>query len=228
MDKDKEEEFNERILSALMRQVKSSDSKFAELEKNLSVKEAELQYLVKLYDEKISSLTLELEEEKKTAKKLEEQMKEVAGKLNAKDSEISDITSKLNDLKSAFSQKTNHTGDLKNQIEITHSEVADLHNIISRQDFKIQEMNEALQKKDDNLARQLSRIEAIELELKTFKKHEILAEDTSGGERLKCIQCGAAGKDIKLVEDKTKVLSYVGNMPMYAKIRVCKKCGFQF
>jgi chromosome segregation ATPase len=228
MDKDKDEEFNERILGALMRQVKNSDSKFAELEKNLSVKEAELQYLVKLYDEKISSLTSELEVEKQTAKELGAQMSEVASKLNVKDDEISDITSKINELQIAFSSKDDNTGHLKSEIENTHSEVADLHNFISRQEAKIQEMNNALQKKDEILARQLSRIEAIELELKTFKSHEILAEDTSGGERVKCAKCGAAGKDIKLVENKTKVLSYVGNMPMYAKIRVCKKCGYEF
>jgi DNA repair exonuclease SbcCD ATPase subunit len=190
MEKDKDDEFNERILTALMKQVKNSDSKFAELEKNLSVKEAELQYLVKLYDEKISSLTDELEDEKKRASKLEEQMNNVTVRFSAKDDEIIDT--------------------------------------ISQQDKKIQELSKELKKKVETLARQTSRIEAIELELKTFKSHELFASDTSGGERLKCSECGAAGKDIKLVEDKTKVLSYVGNMPMYAKIKVCKKCGHEF
>jgi len=190
MEKDKDEEFNERILAALMKQVKNSDSKFAEIEKNLNVKEAELQYLVKLYDEKISSLTNELEDEKKRANKLEEKMSQTTFKLSAKDDEIIDT--------------------------------------ISQQEEKIQKLNEELQKKDEILARQISRIEAIELELKTFKSHEVFGSDTSGGEKLSCIKCGAAGKDIKIVEDKKKVLSYVGNMPMYAKIKVCKKCGYQF
>lgn len=190
MDKDKDEEFNERILTALIKQVKTSDSKFAEFEKDLMVKEAELQYLVKLYDEKISLLTSELEDEKKSSSNLEEQMNQVTDRFSAKDDEII--------------------------------------NTISQQEVKIQKMNEELLKKDEILARQLSRIEAIELELKTFKSHEIFASDTSGGERLKCPKCGAAGKDIKLVEDKTRPLSYVGNMPMYAKIKVCKKCRHKF
>ncbi|MFX1339697.1 MAG: hypothetical protein ACFFDK_13885 [Promethearchaeota archaeon] len=190
MEKDKDEEFNERILMALMKQVKNSDSKFAELEKDLNVKEAELQYLVKLYDERISSLTNELEDEKKRAKKLEEQINQSTSNLSAKDDEIIGT--------------------------------------ILQQDAKIQEMNEKLIKKDEILAIQLSRIEAIELELRTFKSHEVFGTDMSGGERLKCPKCNAVGKDIKFVEDKTKVLSYVGNMPMYAKINVCKKCGHQF
>ena len=190
MDKDKDEEFNEKILSALIKPVKNSDSKFAELEKNLIVKEAELQYLVKLYDEKISSLTNEIEDEKKRAGKLEEQMNKTTVRLSAKDDEIIDN--------------------------------------ISQQEVKIQGLNEELLKKDEILARQLSRIEAIELELRTFKSHEVFGSDTSGGDRVKCPKCAAVGNDIKLVEDKTKVLSYVGNMPMYAKIKVCKKCGYQF
>jgi len=190
MDKDKDEEFNERILTALMKQAKTSDSKFAEFEKDLMVKEAELQYLVKLYDEKISLLTSELEDEKKRSSNLEEQMNQVTDRFSTKDDEII--------------------------------------NNISQQEVKIQKMNEELLKRDEILARQTSRIEAIELELKTFKSHEIFASDTSGGERLKCPKCGAAGKDIKLVEDKTRPLSYVGNMPMYAKIKVCKKCRHKF
>jgi len=40
--------------------------------------------------------------------------------------------------------------------------------------------------------------------------------------------CGSVGGDIKTVEDKTKVLSYVGHIPMYAKKHVCKKCGYEF
>ena len=46
--------------------------------------------------------------------------------------------------------------------------------------------------------------------------------------RIKCLNCGAVGKDVKIEEDKTKVLSYMGNIPMYAKKHVCKKCGYEF
>ncbi|MFW9827188.1 MAG: hypothetical protein ACFFEY_06355 [Candidatus Thorarchaeota archaeon] len=47
-------------------------------------------------------------------------------------------------------------------------------------------------------------------------------------ERLVCPNCGARGKDLKVEEDKTKILSYIGHAPMYAKINVCKRCGYKF
>ena len=66
------------------------------------------------------------------------------------------------------------------------------------------------------------------MELKEYKGSEAIDGDSSASDRLKCYKCGSVGKDIKVVEDKSKALSYVGNMPMYAKYHVCKKCGYQF
>ena len=47
-----------------------------------------------------------------------------------------------------------------------------------------------------------------------------------GEERVTCPMCGAI--DVKQVEDKTKVLSYVGHIPIYAKKNQCRKCGYEF
>ena len=47
-------------------------------------------------------------------------------------------------------------------------------------------------------------------------------------ERLICPSCGARGRDLKVEEDKSKVLGYVGHSPLYSKINVCKKCGYKF
>ncbi|MBY8992842.1 MAG: hypothetical protein KGD58_19015, partial [Candidatus Lokiarchaeota archaeon] len=71
-------------------------------------------------------------------------------------------------------------------------------------------------------------IKEIEAELNELKPPEILNNDPTSGDRLICAKCGAAGKDIKTIEDKSKPLSYMGNIPMYAKYKVCKKCGNQF
>lgn len=38
-----------------------------------------------------------------------------------------------------------------------------------------------------------------------------------GKERLTCPKCGAVGHNVKSVHDKSKVLSYMGNKPMYGK-----------
>lgn len=44
-----------------------------------------------------------------------------------------------------------------------------------------------------------------------------------------CPWCGATGRNIKKVNDKSKILRYVSynmvSMPIYANRYVCKKCG---
>jgi len=44
-----------------------------------------------------------------------------------------------------------------------------------------------------------------------------------------CPMCGANGKkSFKIVEDKSKILSYISIVPMYAKKYICKFCGYEF
>ena len=50
--------------------------------------------------------------------------------------------------------------------------------------------------------------------------------DYSMDSRIICPMCSAT--NIKDMEDKTKVLSYVGHVPIYAKKHVCRKCGYEF
>lgn len=98
MDEDLEFEFNDKVMKALMKKVQDSNTKCAILEKDLGVKEAELQYLAKLYDEVTSSLTQELENEKKKTKIFEEELNEIKANLSKKTEELSDLNSKLNQL----------------------------------------------------------------------------------------------------------------------------------
>ncbi len=47
--------------------------------------------------------------------------------------------------------------------------------------------------------------------------------------RKTCPMCGATGKDLKEMEDYGKPLYHFGNYKkMYAKINVCKKCGYRW
>ena len=71
-------------------------------------------------------------------------------------------------------------------------------------------------------------MEEAEADLKVLKPPDIGAGGFASEERITCPMCGAVGHNIKVVEDKSKVLSYVGHIPMYAKKRVCKKCGYEF
>ncbi|MHA2473154.1 MAG: hypothetical protein ACXAES_07975, partial [Promethearchaeota archaeon] len=68
----------------------------------------------------------------------------------------------------------------------------------------------------------------VESELEEYRPPDMGAGGFASEERITCPMCGAVGHDIKTVEDKGKVLSYVGHIPMYAKKHVCKKCGYEF
>jgi chromosome segregation ATPase len=92
----------------------------------------------------------------------------------------------------------------------------------------IDELKKQLATKESIIEQQNNDLERYRSELREVKGHEIEVSDTSSSLRLKCIKCGAVGKDIKTVEDKNKPISYIGNIPMYAKINVCKKCGNEF
>ncbi|MGB5911485.1 MAG: hypothetical protein WBH31_09850, partial [Promethearchaeia archaeon] len=66
------------------------------------------------------------------------------------------------------------------------------------------------------------------LETQLAREAEMGAGGFAGDERITCPMCRAVGGNIKTVEYKSKVLSYVGHIPMYAKKHVCKKCGYEF
>ena len=59
-------------------------------------------------------------------------------------------------------------------------------------------------------------------ELEPVSPESDFASDT----RIICPMCGNI--DIKTVEDKSSVLSYVGHIPIYSKKYICKKCSYEF
>ena len=221
-------EFNEKITIALMKKVKDTNTKCAVLEKDLGVKQAELQYLAKLYDEETTSLTQELENEKKEATKYEEELNEIKPKLIEKYEEILDLTSKVDNFNNKKTSMEQEIEKLRNELEGANNKIDDQQNIISQQEAQIQDKSEEIKNKDTIIEEQITLYEVLQMELKEYKGPEAIVDDTSNGDRLKCYKCGSVGKDIKVVEDKSKALSYVGNIPMYAKYNVCKKCGYQF
>ena len=125
--------------------------------------------------------------------------------------------------------------DLKNKISIVEeenakltSQLVELNNLLLQKDSEIEELNKTISKKDKFIEEQTAHLEKLKAKLFVLEPPEILTDDITTEERIKCVNCGAVGKDIKVVEDKSKVLSYMGNIPMYAKKHVCKKCGFEF
>lgn len=223
--------FDERIMQAFIIKTKQSEAKIGELEQNLKVKEAELEYVAKLYDTDKKQLILELENITQKLTILEGKFNEVKHSNSLKAEEIENLNTRIVELNTKISANDEEINNLK-------IEIADLTSKLSSRDKELSELNkevsniEEIRKeilmKEKLIEEQSTIIKEIEAELNDLKPSEILKDTTTNGDRLICAKCGAAGKDIKTVEDKSKPLSYMGNIPMYAKYKVCKKCGNQF
>ena len=123
--------------------------------------------------------------------------------------------------------------DLKQKVEELNDEIAkkenkitELNNELEKKEIKINELSEIVTEKEKIIDEQKEKLETVESQLSEMKPPEQI--EYTSEERLVCPNCGAKGKDLKVEEDKTKVLSYVGHSPLYAKINVCKKCGYKF
>ena len=116
---------------------------------------------------------------------------------------------------------TNENAQLTNQ-------VTELNNLLLQKDTQLKDLSENIGQKDKLIQAQTAHLEEVETELTELKPPEIGGGGFMGEERVTCPMCGAVGNNIKQIEDKSKVLSYVGHIPMYAKKHVCKKCGYEF
>lgn len=231
MDKYAIDAFDEKIMEAFIIKTKQSEAKISELEQNLKVKEAELEYVADLYDKDKKILTLELEKVTEKLTTLEDKFNEVKHSNSIKVEEIENLNNNSVELNAKIAAKDEEINNLK-------TEIIDLNSKLSSRDKELIELkkevskNEEIKKdlelKENLIEEQSTTIKEIEAELNELKAPEILSDDTESGDRLSCAKCGAVGKDIKTIEDKSKPLSYMGNIPMYAKYKVCKKCGNQF
>ncbi|MHA2120547.1 MAG: hypothetical protein ACW990_04990 [Promethearchaeota archaeon] len=116
------------------------------------------------------------------------------------------------------------------QGEITqlNSQLTELNNTLLQRDTQVQDLTESMSEKEQLIETTTAHLSEVESELEEYKPPDMGAGGFASEERITCPMCGAVGHDIKTVEDKSKVLSYVGHIPMYAKKHVCKKCGYEF
>lgn len=199
-----------------------------ELKKKLGIMEIECTSL----SEKSNNLKKELDE---TNKKLENTINELSdtkSSLSTKIEEINELKTeyqqklsskdnKINGLKEELENKPDNTEieELKTQNSQLNEKINDLNSTVSEKEALLQDLNNLILEKDTH-------IKQLEIEL---NPPEIsVEEDTTSKERTVCPICGAVGSNIKTVEDKTKVLSYVGGRPMYAHKKICKKCSTEF
>ncbi|MFX1344460.1 MAG: hypothetical protein ACFFAI_05090 [Promethearchaeota archaeon] len=158
----------------------------------------------------LEEIIAELETSTEKVVDLETQLNEANSTISANQSEIEDLTSKLSEM------------------DKLNAQLGELNNTLLQRDTQIQELTDALGEKEQALESTSAHLSEVESELEELKPPDIGSGGFAADERITCPMCGAVGHDIKTVEDKGKVLSYVGHIPMYAKKNVCKKCGYEF
>ena len=106
----------------------------------------------------------------------------------------------------------------------------------SLKDTKPKEYKEDIEEKLKFTKKQAPQVVEHEEELSDSEAPQIVeheeelsdSQDLSSKQRLACPKCGAFGHNLKSVDDKSKVLSYIGSRPIYRKKYACRNCGEEF
>ena len=212
MDAYELEKFNEQIFNAFKVKVEKSNKIISDLEQDVKVKEVELNFLAKKYDDEITKLNEIMEKSKEQILELKNGIYEQEKELSKKENETKLLNNKLRGLKEEFASIKEENKEFLSQVE----------NSLSLKEEELQSLQKLVEEKEKIIEEQKTKLEMVEAELSTFKPLEL---DLEGKKRLRCPSCGAVGKDIKEEEDKSQILDYIGHTPIYAKIRLCKKCG---
>lgn len=148
-------------------------------------------------------------------------------------SNIEKLNSEVYDLKKTITLKNDEIKKLKLEVDNFKPNIAELNknneelkNSLAEKESKIIKLSESLEEKEKIIEQQRISLEKVETELAALKTPT--PTEYTSEERLICPRCGARGKDLKVEEDKSKVLGYIGHAPMYGKKNVCKKCSYEF
>lgn len=216
--KDLTTDLDDKVVRALQNKVDSYESEISQLKDILEKKDEEIAGLAKSKD----GMSSELEE---TRSKL--------SNLESKTGDLDKLNSEVYDLKKTITLEENELNNLRAEVDEFKPRVAELtknneelKRNIAENESKVKELTDALAEKEKAFDDQKSRLEKAETELSALKPAE--PSEYTSEERLICPKCGARGKDLKVEEDKSKILGYVGHSPMYGKNNVCKKCGTTF
>ncbi|MHA1474464.1 MAG: hypothetical protein ACTSQ5_04685 [Promethearchaeota archaeon] len=188
---------------------------------------------------------------------LQEQFTNASQELSQLKGQIAQITQTIEDTTGKITELSNANMDLTKKLEFSNAQAGEFNtkmleaqkqaDELSKQLIGLKELNTQLTAKVTDLEQSSSKVH--ELEQKITQQESVLKQkaqaadefeaklkeleppvpDVSSYEldaRVTCPMC--AGTEIKDVEDKTKVLSYVGHMPMYARKHACKKCGYEW
>ncbi|NMC08457.1 MAG: hypothetical protein GYA24_24830 [Candidatus Lokiarchaeota archaeon] len=185
---------------------------------NLNSKVAMLEQKVQSLESQLGQATQSGDSLSGQVAELQKQVADLTGQLGAAKTTISQKEANITALEGAKNQLTAEVGELK-------AKISSLENTIAAKDAEIQKATAQLEELNTKIASQQSTISEQEAKIKELEPATPESEFASDS-RIICPMCGNI--DIKNVEDKTRVLSYVGHVPIYAKKHICKKCSYEF
>lgn len=202
--KDLTSDLDDKVVKALQNKVNTYEAEINELKDTLFKKNSELEETQK----KLSVL----ESRAGNLERLDSEIYDLKRTVTLKNDELNKLWAEMDGLKPKIAELTKNNEELKRDLAEKNS--------------KINDLTETLSEKEKELNEKASKLEKVETELSALKP--TAPTEYTSEERLICPNCGARGKDLKVEEDKSKVLGYVGHSPLYSKINVCKKCGYKF
>ncbi|MFX1575519.1 MAG: hypothetical protein ACFFB0_22510 [Promethearchaeota archaeon] len=209
---------DDKVVKALQNKLAIYEAEISELKEDMGKKDEEITNLNNLNDglnsdlENVREKLFSFENKSGDLEKLDSEVYDLKKTITIQNEELKKIKAELDESKPKVVELTKNNEELKN--------------IITENEDKIKELKDALTEKEKAFDEQKSRLEKAEADLSALQP--TAPTDYTSEERLICPSCGARGKELKVEEDKSKVLSYVGHSPLYAKVNVCKKCGYKF
>ncbi|MFX1346981.1 MAG: coiled-coil domain-containing protein, partial [Promethearchaeota archaeon] len=180
----------------------------------LKKKEAAILEVSTTSDQKISRKDSELENAYNKISALESTLNNIKNESASKDEEIGKFTLLIKELE-----------EVKDKLNL---ELIEKTEMLAEKNSIIKELNEDLDEKNNEIESQTKQLQECKDKLEEFKPPDITSGTFSYDNRIICPNCGAVGKHIEKVDDKKKVLSYIGSIPMYAKKYVCKNCTYEW
>ena len=189
----------------------NSINEFSDL---LKEKESKIRDISTTSDQKISNINSELNAAYNKISALKGTVNSIKSDLTSKDIEIGEISLLNKELE-----------DVKENLNLELIEKA---KSLAQKKCELNELQKELDEKNNEIETQSKHLQSLELELEESKPLDRDTLSYSYDSRIKCPRCDAVGKYVKKVDDKNKVLSRIGNIPMYAKKYICKKCTYEW
>jgi len=185
-------------------------------------------------DNQIAKLNSQLMTLKSSSESYQNQITQLTNEKNQLESQTQSLKQQLQQMEQDVQQVQQQNMALQQQLTPLQQKITQLQQELSYKDKRIQELKEPKAVMPSTLAQQSISSQAPSFgEPTSYGAPSSTSFDTTtpspalSTDRRVCPSCGASGFAIKEVEDRSKIVSYIPK-PIYAKKKVCTKCGYEF